>query len=123
MWILIASLSGITAILAGTLAAHLLAAEPHGAQLMSTGAHYAMVHALALLATALLGRGETKAAMLRAAGWLFTAGIILFSGSLYALALTGFRPVAWLTPFGGLAFLLGWAALGLQAWRRLRSDA
>ena len=54
------------------------------------------------------------------AAWLFIAGTVLFSGSLYLLALTGVGALAWLTPFGGVAFLLGWLSLGIFAWRYRR---
>jgi uncharacterized membrane protein YgdD (TMEM256/DUF423 family) len=76
-----------------------------------------MVHALALLGVALLaGRPDLVGERpLRVAGALFAAGIVLFSGSLYVLALSGLRGAAYVTPFGGLAFLVGWAALGLGA--------
>jgi len=53
------------------------------------------------------------------AGWLFVAGTILFSGSLYALSLTGHRWLGAITPLGGVAFLAGWAALAWAAWSRL----
>jgi uncharacterized membrane protein YgdD (TMEM256/DUF423 family) len=76
------------------------------------GARYHMYHALALVAAAWAatrwpGRATT------AAGWLFVAGTVLFSGSLYALALTGLRPLGAITPLGGVCFLAGWLALVL----------
>ena len=70
--------------------------------------------ALALLATAaLLARGDGRA--LVAAGWCFTAGILVFSGSLYALALSGMTILGAITPLGGVAFLVGWACLLVAA--------
>ncbi|MBI3972675.1 MAG: DUF423 domain-containing protein [Chloroflexi bacterium] len=75
-----------------------------------TGVRYHFYHALGLLAVAYAANrwpvGQTTAA-----GWLFVAGIVLFSGSLYLLAITGTRWLGAITPFGGLAFLAGWAAL------------
>jgi uncharacterized membrane protein YgdD (TMEM256/DUF423 family) len=122
IWILAASLNGVVAVAAGAAATHLFAADPHGLALLSTGAQYAIYHALALLAVAALsGRGAAVGARcLAAAGWLFVAGTVLFSGSLYLLALTGIAAFARPTPFGGVAFMAGWAALGLYAWQARR---
>ncbi len=120
IWILAASINGFLAVAAGAAASHLFAADAHRIALMSTGAQYAMYHALALLALAALAGASERAAdrFLAIAAWLFIAGTVLFSGSLYLLALTGIRALAWLTPFGGVAFLLGWLSLGVCAWRR-----
>ncbi len=114
-----AAVNGIIAIAAGTAVAHLLAQDPRAAALLATGAQYAMYHALALLGVAALSaRHEGEATpLLAAACWLFLAGTVLFSGSLYLLALTGTAALARVTPFGGVAFLLGWAALGIYGWR------
>ena len=80
-----------------------------------TGARYHMFHALGLFACAwLIGRGVTAA---RPAAWLMLAGIVLFSGSLYALALSGVRVLGAVTPVGGLCFLAAWAALAYGALR------
>lgn len=76
-----------------------------------TAVQYQMWHALALVA---LGLGPVRA---RTVGWLLGAGILLFSGSLYLMALTGIRAFAILTPLGGLLLILGWAALALAAFR------
>jgi uncharacterized membrane protein YgdD (TMEM256/DUF423 family) len=79
-----------------------------------TGVRYHMYHALALLLTAaLVPRIEGKAIV--AAGWLFVAGIVLFSGSLYLLAVTGVTVLGAITPIGGVAFLAGWALLAVSA--------
>jgi len=79
-----------------------------------TGVRYHMYHALALLLTAaLVPRIEGKAIV--AAGWLFVAGIVLFSGSLYLLAVTGVTVLGAITPIGGVAFLAGWALLAIAA--------
>jgi uncharacterized membrane protein YgdD (TMEM256/DUF423 family) len=75
-----------------------------------TGARYQMYHALAIVLVALI-LGRLDGWLVRAAGWMFTAGIVLFSGSLYALALTGVATFGAVTPLGGLAFLVGWALL------------
>jgi uncharacterized membrane protein YgdD (TMEM256/DUF423 family) len=122
IWILAASINGLLAVAAGAAASHLFAADAHRIALMSTGAQYAMYHALALLALAALAAASERAAdrFLAIAAWLFIAGTVLFSGSLYLLALTGAGALARLTPFGGVAFLLGWLSLGVCAWRYRR---
>jgi len=77
------------------------------------------VHALALVLVALFLRttAGSSSSALTAAGWLFFAGILLFSGSLYVLALGGPRLLGPVTPMGGVAFLAGWTALLVAAWR------
>ena len=105
---------GLVAVAAGAFGAHALRARLPADLLavFETAARYQMVHALALLAVALVAaRAPSRAAS--AAGWLFAAGIVVFSGSLYALALTGVRVLGAITPLGGLCFLAGWVALAL----------
>ncbi len=110
------------AVAAGAFGAHALRARlaPDMLAVFETAARYQMYHALALLAVALfLGRTAAAIPDLWAswAGWLFAAGIVLFSGSLYALALTGVRILGAITPLGGVAFIAGWACLLVAAWR------
>ena len=118
-WLLIAAANGFVAVAAGAFGAHALAGalEASALQTFETGARYHMYHALAMGLAALALR-ERPAARIAAA--LFLAGIVLFSGSLYALALSGWRPIAFATPVGGLGFLAGWAALGYAALRKAR---
>lgn len=73
-----------------------------------TGVQYHMTHALALLALAALGDKVRRIALV---GWLFVFGVLIFSGSLYLLAITGTRWMGAITPFGGICFLAGWATL------------
>jgi uncharacterized membrane protein YgdD (TMEM256/DUF423 family) len=115
IWLAIAGLGGLASVVAGAFATH-LADDPKAAELLRTGALYGMVHGAALLATIALAQGRRRAAV--TAGWSFAAGIALFSGSLFALAGGGGRWLAWGTPFGGAALMLGWAALGSLALRR-----
>ena len=102
----------------GAFAAHALKARLDAAMLATfeTGVRYQMFHALALLA---VGWAHTRwpSAVLTAGGWLFLAGTLLFSGSLYALSLSGMRWLGAITPFGGLAFLAGWLCLAWAAWK------
>lgn len=118
---LFAGLGALLALLAvalGAFGAHALRASlsPQDLATFETGVRYQMYHALALLAVAgAVARwpGSTAAV----AGWLFVVGIVVFSGSLYVLVLTGQRWLGAVTPLGGLAFLAGWALLAWAAFR------
>ena len=81
-----------------------------------TGARYHVLHALALLATAWACE-RWPGAFASGAGWLFLVGIVVFSGSLYALALTGVKALGAITPIGGACFIAGWACLAMAAMR------
>jgi uncharacterized membrane protein YgdD (TMEM256/DUF423 family) len=113
------AISGFIAVAAGAFGAHALRARlsPDALQVFETGARYQMYHALALLLTA-FAAGDPPSTAGRWAGRLFLTGTILFSGSLYALALTGTRGLGLITPFGGVAFLAGWICLALAVLRR-----
>ena len=113
----IGALMGFVGVGLGAFGAHALKGRlsPEMLAVFETGVRYQMYHALALLATAaLMSRSEGRAVIV--AGWSFTAGILIFSGSLYALALTGVTILGAVTPIGGLAFLIGWAALTVAAF-------
>jgi uncharacterized membrane protein YgdD (TMEM256/DUF423 family) len=84
-------------------------------QVFETGVRYQMFHALGLLGVAWATTRWPGGATI-AAGWLFVAGMLIFSGSLYLLALTGQRWLGAVTPLGGLCFLLGWLILAWRAW-------
>ncbi len=77
-----------------------------------TAAEYQLTHALALLAVGLLARDHSRRS-LTVAGWSFIGGIVLFSGSLYVLVITGVRALGAITPLGGVLFLIGWASLAI----------
>lgn len=89
-------------------------------ELMRLGSRYQLFHALALLWTSLAGRWWPSP-LVRLAGWAFAAGIVIFSGTLYLIALTGVRWLGAITPIGGLSLLTGWALLGFGIWRTRRS--
>jgi uncharacterized membrane protein YgdD (TMEM256/DUF423 family) len=112
------AVSGFVAVAAGAFGAHALRARlsPELLAVFETGARYQMYHALALLAVAWM-LGWWPGPWPARAGWLFLAGTVLFSGSLYLLALTGIRWLGAITPLGGLAFLAGWICLALGATR------
>ncbi|WP_137819293.1 DUF423 domain-containing protein [Pseudomonas sp. 2FG] len=118
VFVLLAALFGFSGVALGAFAAHGLKSRLSAEYLavFQTGVHYQLIHALALLALAVL-TPHLPGRWLTAAGSLFTLGILLFSGSLYLLTLTGVGKLGILTPFGGLAFLAGWACLGVAAWR------
>lgn len=129
-WLRIAAISGFLSVALGAFGAHALRdrfkveesdsfpSRSHKLRMLEnfdTGARYQMYHALALGAVALLAiHGKTGAAV-SVAGWSFLVGTILFSGSLYILVLTGQRWLGAVTPFGGVAFLIGWLALAAAA--------
>lgn len=117
-FLLLAALFGFTGVGLGAFAAHALKSKlsPEYLAVFQTGVHYQMLHALALLAVALLAR-QLPGRLLLAAGSLFALGIVLFSGSLYALTLSGINALGMITPLGGVAFLGGWLCLGVYAWR------
>ena len=116
--LLLAALFGFTGVGLGAFAAHGLKGQLSAEYLavFQTGVHYQMLHALALLALAALWQ-RLPGRLLPAAGVCFCVGILLFSGSLYALTLTGISALGMITPVGGLMFLAGWFCLGLAAWR------
>ena len=111
-------LAGI-GVAAGALGAHALRARlsPGDLATFETGVRYQMYHALALLAVAWVAQ-QWPGALPRAAGWLFVAGILIFSGSLYVLVLSSQRWLGAVTPLGGLSFLAGWGCLLVAALRR-----
>ena len=106
------AVAGFVAVAFGAFGAHALRNKlsPEMLAVFETGVRYQMFHALAILVVA-LALARLDGWIVRAAGWCFTAGIVLFSGSLYALALTGVSTLGAITPLGGVAFLAGWALL------------
>jgi len=118
-FVALGAISALLAVAAGAFGAHALRARlsPDMQAVFETGARYHMYHALALLAAA-WAFTRWPGGPVVAAGWLFVIGTVLFSGSLYLLALSGQRWLGAITPLGGLAFIAGWAAL---AWAALRS--
>jgi uncharacterized membrane protein YgdD (TMEM256/DUF423 family) len=118
LFVMIASILGATSVGAGAFGAHALREklEPRMLEVWQTAAQYQMVHALALLAVAwIIHQAPSRPAT--AAGWAFIAGVALFSGSLYAMALSGVRVLGMITPLGGLAFIIGWLCLAAASTR------
>ena len=117
-WLLVAALNGFLAVASGAFAAHGLQGrlDAHTLSIFETAARYHMYHALAIGLAAFALR-DAAAGAATVASAFFLAGILLFSGSLYLLALTGAKSFAFVTPFGGLCFLIGWGALAFAATR------
>jgi uncharacterized membrane protein YgdD (TMEM256/DUF423 family) len=109
---------GAFGVAAGAFGAHGLRSRvtPEMLAVFETGVRYHLVHALALLATAWAAARWPSPAV-TVAGWLFVAGVLVFSGSLYLLVLTGFRGLGAVTPFGGVALITGWILLAWASWR------
>jgi uncharacterized membrane protein YgdD (TMEM256/DUF423 family) len=119
-FLLIGSVLGFLGVMFGAFGAHALKARlsPDMLGVFETGVRYQMYHAFAVLIVA-AGIGHIgNARLLTTAGWCFFAGVLLFSGSLYTLALTGVGILGAVTPFGGLLFLIGWACLAVFAMAR-----
>lgn len=117
----IGSVAGALAVVLGAFGAHSIRHRltPEMLDVFETAVRYQLLHALALLAAAWAAQrwpGRSSSA----AGWLFLAGIALFSGSLYVISLTGVRALGLLTPFGGGAFIAAWLLLAITPWKRSR---
>jgi len=118
LFFLIGALSAFVGVAAGAFGAHGLKSRLSEDLLavFETGVRYQMYHAFALVAAA-WAAGRWPGALANASGWLFLAGTVIFSGSLYALSLTGQRWLGAVTPLGGLAFLAGWLCLAAACWK------
>jgi len=120
-FLILGALSAALGVAAGAFGAHALGArvEPRLLEVFETGARYQMYHAFALIVVAWVIAREAAAAsrFAAASGWLFVAGTILFSGSLYAMTFTGIRALGAITPIGGVCFIAGWLCLAVAAVR------
>lgn len=114
----VGALSAFLAVALGAFAAHGLKNRLPAEMLnvFEVGVRYHMYHSLALLAVA-WASGRWPSASITVAGWLFVIGILIFSGSLYLLSVSGLRWLGAITPLGGVAFLAGWLLLAWSAWR------
>jgi uncharacterized membrane protein YgdD (TMEM256/DUF423 family) len=114
-----ACLFGFLGVALGAFAAHGLKTQLDAVLLVTfeTGVRYQMYHAFALIAVAMAyTKWPTKGLII--SGWMFIVGIILFSGSLYVLSLSGIRSLGMITPFGGLAFLIGWLCMAWSVFKK-----
>ncbi|HYH41630.1 MAG TPA: DUF423 domain-containing protein [Burkholderiales bacterium] len=121
VFVALGAASALVGVAAGAFGAHALKTRmsPEMLAVFEVGVRYQMYHALALLACA-WAVTRWPGALTSAGGWLFVAGTIVFSGSLYALSLSGIRSLGAITPLGGLALIGGWLCLAVAA---LRGDA
>jgi uncharacterized membrane protein YgdD (TMEM256/DUF423 family) len=121
IWLTLGAIYGLLSVSLGAFGAHGLRGRVAEPMLVTwaTGADYLGMHALALLACGLIALHLPRSRLIGAAGWCFVIGTILFSGSLFALVLTGVRGLGVITPFGGTLLIAGWALLALSAWRNL----
>ena len=120
--VVVAAIAGASAVALGAFGAHALheVFDERALALWRTAVDYQSWHAVALLAGGFLARGRSPS-LLRVAVLAFALGIVLFCGSLYALALGAPRILGAVTPLGGVAFIAGWSALGLHGWRTWRA--
>ncbi len=119
-FVALGALSALVSVAAGAFGAHAMKSRlsPDLLAVWETGARYQMYHALGLVAVAwAASRGDAARGPAAWAGWLFVAGTVIFTGSLYALAFTGVRGLGAITPLGGVAFIVGWVLLALAALR------
>lgn len=119
LFIIIAAISGMIVVILGAFAAHGLkhVLTPEALYTFQVGVQYQMYHALALLGVGLLLHIKPGLPGLKASGIAYILGALLFSGSLYALALGAPRWLGPVTPVGGLSFMIGWVLLATAAWR------
>jgi uncharacterized membrane protein YgdD (TMEM256/DUF423 family) len=117
-YLFLAALTGAAGVVISAFGQHALAGnvEPRLLSAFDTGGRYQLIHAVAMAVAALAPRGAARPWAQRAAA-LFFVGILLFSGSLYALVLTGIRVIGVLTPFGGVTLIAGWLSLAMAAWK------
>lgn len=117
-WFAVGATAAGLGVMLGAFGAHGLKTRvsPEMLVVFETGVRYHFYHALALLAVG-LAAARWESALVSAAGWLFVLGIVVFSGSLYLMTFGGPKWLGAVTPLGGLAFILGWAALAFAAWR------
>lgn len=115
----VAALMAFMAVAGGAFGAHGLKSKVSTEMLdtFQTGIQYQFYHALGLLVVAILIQIFQPSLLLKTSGFLFIAGMVVFSGSLYALVLTGVKWLGAITPIGGLAFLAGWICLLISGWR------
>lgn len=113
IWIILGGLNGLAAVISGAYGYHSLEANSGARDYFATGVQYHMWHALALFAVAWMASNNKGGVrkVINLAGWAFTAGIVMFSGTLYLLAITGDVLVPGLAPTGGVLLMVGWCAL------------
>ena len=119
LFITLGSISGMLAVALGAFGAHALKnrLDDYALGVYQTAVQYHFYHSLALLAVGVIALSQPHGALLRSSGWLFLLGIIVFSGSLYLLSISGIRWLGAVTPLGGLAFIAAWGCLAAASWK------
>ena len=119
LFISLAAFCAMLAVAFGAFGAHALKGrlDTYALGVFETAVQYHFMHSLALLAVGILALSQPHTVLLKSAGWLFLVGIVIFSGSLYCLSLTGLKWLGAITPLGGLAFIAGWACLTVVGWK------
>jgi uncharacterized membrane protein YgdD (TMEM256/DUF423 family) len=121
LFITLASLSGILAVVFGAFGAHALKGklDDQALKVFETAVQYHFYHTFALLVVGVIALNQPQSVLLKSSGWLFVVGVLVFSGSLYLLSLTGVRWLGAITPLGGLALIAGWGCLAAAGWKLL----
>jgi uncharacterized membrane protein YgdD (TMEM256/DUF423 family) len=118
-FLMLGSLNAFLSVALGAFGAHALKSKlsPDMLNVYQTGVQYHMIHSLGLILIALLADKLGNSSMVNVSGWALFIGIVLFSGSLYALSLSGIKVLGAITPLGGVSFLLGWILLAIAAMK------
>lgn len=119
LFLMLGSISGLLSVALGAFGAHALKErlDEYSLGIFHTGVTYQTTHALAMIIVALLIKWYPDSSGLQWAGWSFLVGTLIFSGSLYALAMSGIKVLGAITPIGGVLFIVGWALLVIYAWK------
>jgi uncharacterized membrane protein YgdD (TMEM256/DUF423 family) len=120
LFVTLGSMNAFLAVALGAFGAHALKVKLTELGTLSTfqtGVQYHMFHAIALIFIALISDKLGQSGLVTASGWLLTIGIVLFSGSLYVLSISGIKVLGAITPLGGLCFLAGWVMIVIAAWK------
>ena len=118
-WILIGALNGAVSVSMGAYAAHMLYGNISDKLLYTfyKGVKYEMYHAIALMIIGVLMLHSSELKTYKIAAWIFFISIIIFSGSMYLIVLAGITWIGYLTPIGGIGFVVAWILMGYQAWK------
>jgi uncharacterized membrane protein YgdD (TMEM256/DUF423 family) len=121
LFITLASFSGMLAVVLGAFGAHALKdkLDAYSLGVFETAVQYHFYHSFALLVVGVIALSQPQTVMLKSSGYLFILGLVVFSGSLYLLSITGVRWLGAITPLGGLALIGGWACLAATGWKLL----
>jgi uncharacterized membrane protein YgdD (TMEM256/DUF423 family) len=118
-FLMLGSLNAFLSVALGAFGAHALRSKlsPDMLNVYQTGVQYHMIHSIGLILIALLADKLGNSSLVNVSGWALFIGIVLFSGSLYALSLSGIKVLGAITPLGGVSFLLGWILLSIAAMK------